>query len=172
MKKWGKMFAIFACLVLALAMAGCGGKSEKFTANSWVFVHKTDDGNESYINILNFEKNGKTYTTKEKTFTYQIKDKRLYSIADTYISGKYEMNIDESEGRTEPGFTYDEKTDGMKRDGLTFYTYMSKDNTVMDQGLKKIYKKASKEDIEKIKKEMEAYTQKNVDQKNQQAGLK
>lgn len=28
MKKWGKIFAVFACLVLALAIAGCGGKSD------------------------------------------------------------------------------------------------------------------------------------------------
>lgn len=172
MKKWGKLFAVFTCLVLALAIAGCGGKNEKFTANSWVFVNKTDDATDNYIDILTFEKDGKTYTTKSKTITYKVKDERLYNIFDAYVSGKYEMKISETDGRPDTGFTYDEKTDSMKMDGFSIYTYMSKNNTVMDKDTKRIYKKATKEDIEKLKKEMQENTQKKVDQKNQEAGIK
>ena len=161
MKKWGKMFAIFACLVLALAMAGCGGKSEKFTANSWVFVHKTDDGNEDFIDVLTFEKNNKSYTSVEKKTTYKVKYEGLMSGAGM-VSQKYKMDIEDEKNNSTPGLTYDEKSDSLTINGFSAYTYMSKDNTVIDQDNKRVFKKATKEDIEKIKKDLEENTKKKI----------
>ncbi len=171
MKKWGKMFAIFACLVLALAMAGCGGKSEKFTANSWVFVHKTDDGNEDFIDVLTFEKNNKSYTSVEKKTTYKVKYEGLMSGAGM-VSQKYKMDIEDEKNNSTPGLTYDEKSDSLTINGFSAYTYMSKDNTVIDQDNKRVFKKATKEDIEKIKKDLEENTKKKIIKENQKISQK
>ncbi len=171
MKKWGKMFAIFACLVLALAMAGCGGKSEKFTANSWVFVHKTDDGNEDFIDVLTFEKNNKSYTSVEKKTTYKVKYEGLMSGAGM-VSQKYKMDIEDEKNNSTPGLTYDEKSDSLTINGFSAYTYMSKDNTVIDQDNKRVFKKATKEDIEKIKKDLEENTKKKIIKENQKISRK
>lgn len=171
MKKWGKMFAIFACLVLALAMAGCGGKSEKFTANSWVFVHKTDDGNEDFIDVLTFEKNNKSYTSVEKKTTYKVKYEGLMSGAGM-VSQKYKMDIEDEKNNSTPGLTYDEKSDSLTINGFSAYTYMSKDNTVIDRDNKRVFKKATKEDIEKIKKDLEENTKKKIIKENQKISQK
>lgn len=171
MKKWGKMFAVFACLVLALAMAGCGGKSEKFTANSWVFVHKTDDGNEDFIDVLTFEKNNKSYTSVEKKTTYKVKYEGLMSGAGM-VSQKYKMDIEDEKNNSTPGLTYDEKSDSLIINGFSAYTYMSKDNTVIDQDNKRVFKKATKEDIEKIKKDLEENTKKKIIKENQKISQK
>lgn len=171
MKKWGKMFAIFACLVLALAMAGCGGKNEKFTANSWVFVHKTDDGNEDFIDVLTFEKNNKSYTSVEKKTTYKVKYEGLMSGAGM-VSQKYKMDIEDEKNNSTPGLTYDEKSDSLIINGFSAYTYMSKDNTVIDQDNKRVFKKATKEDIEKIKKDLEENTKKKIIKENQKISQK
>lgn len=171
MKKWGKMFAVFACLVLALAMAGCGGKNEKFTANSWVFVHKTDDGNEDFIDVLTFEKNNKSYTSVEKKTTYKVKYEGLMSGAGM-VSQKYKMDIEDEKNNSTPGLTYDEKSDSLIINGFSAYTYMSKDNTVIDQDNKRVFKKATKEDIEKIKKDLEENTKKKIIKENQKISQK
>lgn len=171
MKKWGKMFAVFACLVFALAMAGCGGKNEKFTANSWVFVHKTDDGNEDFIDVLTFEKNNKSYTSVEKKTTYKVKYEGLMSGAGM-VSQKYKMDIEDEKNNSTPGLTYDEKSDSLTINGFSAYTYMSKDNTVIDQDNKRVFKKATKEDIEKIKKDLEENTKKKIIKENQKISQK
>lgn len=171
MKKWGKMFAVFACLVFALAMAGCGGKNEKFTANSWVFVHKTDDGNEDFIDVLTFEKNNKSYTSVEKKTTYKVKYEGLMSGAGM-VSQKYKMDIEDEKNNSTPGLTYDEKSDSLTINGFSAYTYMSKDNTVIDQDNKRVFKKATKEDIEKIKKDLEENTKRKIIKENQKISQK
>lgn len=165
------MFAVFACLVFALAMAGCGGKNEKFTANSWVFVHKTDDGNEDFIDVLTFEKNNKSYTSVEKKTTYKVKYEGLMSGAGM-VSQKYKMDIEDEKNNSTPGLTYDEKSDSLTINGFSAYTYMSKDNTVIDQDNKRVFKKATKEDIEKIKKDLEENTKRKIIKENQKISQK
>lgn len=165
MKKWGKMFAVFACLVLALALTGCGGKNEKFTANSWVFVEKTDTGDNDYMSVIAFEKNNKSYTCTEKTTNIKIRNHGGTSLG---IGAKehydYKVDVRESAPYIQKGLAYDEKTDSLTMDGDPFYTYMSKDNTIISHHSptlgKLTYKKATKEEIEEIKKELIDFEQK------------
>lgn len=164
--------------VCYLCLSGLGpgygrlwGKSEKFTANSWVFVHKTDDGNEDFIDVLTFEKNNKSYTSVEKKTTYKVKYEGLMSGAGM-VSQKYKMDIEDEKNNSTPGLTYDEKSDSLTINGFSAYTYMSKDNTVIDQDNKRVFKKATKEDIEKIKKDLEENTKKKIIKENQKISRK
>ena len=171
MKKWRRLLAVVACLVLSLTLFGCGGSNEKFTGNNWVFVHKTDDGYTDYIDVLTFEKNNKNYICKGKNTTYKVEYDGTAS-AFGKITSQYKIAIENSEMKPTAGLIYDEKSNSMTQNGLQFYTYISKDNTIMDQGDKRIYKKATKEEIEKIKKDMEENTKKKVEEANQKFAKK
>jgi len=166
MKNWKKALAMVFCLIMMLAVAGCGGKSEKFTGSTWVYVHKTDNGAEDFIDVLTFEKNGKTYISKEKKTTYEMKYDALMNAFGHFVSREYKLNVKDVDLKSDYGMVYDEKSDSLTQNGFQLYTYMSKDDTIVDQNRKYIFKKVKKEDIEKIKSELETHTKSKIEKAN------
>lgn len=161
MGNWKKAIAMVFCLVMILAVAGCGSK-EKFTGSNWVSVRKGTSGFENTVTIYTFEKNDKSFTCTRKVTNYMVRSDSLFAIPD------YKVEEQESEPSKEVGLVYDEKSNSLTIMGAPRYTYMSKDDTIMEQGNPTPLKKMSKEEIEKAKKDMQEHAQKQADERNEQ----
>lgn len=169
MMKWGKktLGILFCALLMILGITGCGGQSEKFTGNTWVYVQKTDDGNADFIDILTFEKNDKNYTSKETKTVYKVKYDGMMNEFGKMVYQKYKVVIEDKKVKPDFGMIFDEKSNSLTQNGIQLYTYVSKDDSVVDQNRRYVFKKAKKEDIEKMKKELEENTKRKVEKENQ-----
>lgn len=155
MKNWKKALAMVFCLIMMLAVAGCGSK-EKFTGSNWVSVEKGTTGIENDVTIYTFEKNGKSFTCTKKVTSYVVRP-----VDDKVEENEYELS-------KEVGLVYDEKSNSLTIMGVPVYTYMSKDDTIVQQGNPKPLKKMSKEEIEKAKKDVQEHAQKLADERKEE----
>ncbi|SFO79843.1 hypothetical protein SAMN02910455_02093 [Acidaminococcus fermentans] len=156
MRNWEKAFTMVFCLLMMLAVAGCGSK-EKFTGSNWVSVHKGTTGIDNDVTIYTFEKNGKSFTCTKKTTDYIVRP----------VDDKVEKTEDEPS--KEVGLVYDEKSNSLTIMGAPRYTYMSKDDTIVEQGNPQPLKKMSKEEIEKAKKDVQEHAQKLADKRKEES---
>ncbi|WP_279128356.1 hypothetical protein [Acidaminococcus fermentans] len=164
MKNWKKAWAIVFSLVMMLSLAGCGSR-EKFTGSTWVFIHQSENGT-SYIDEMKFEKNNKSYTASTKTTSYEIRNHGKGGSLFGPIHYDYQVEVDESKPNIDPGLVFDEKSNSLTLHGFVAYTYMSKDNTVAEQG-GKIFKKMSTEEIAKAKEQLKANAQKEAEKRTE-----
>lgn len=75
----------------------------------------------------------------------------------------------EDEPSKEVGLVYDEKPNSLTIMGAPRYTYMSKDDTIVEQGNPQPLKKMSKEEIEKAKKDVQEHAQKLADKRKEES---